>query len=193
MTESTKFFNDRRQSAALNWSCHCRLEASLWGSFAIIGWEVFPILRPEFASTWAPFAEWLALILALVAMITAIQVKRRLQQTLSIEPSGSRAQTSPNPLSLIELLREHGVREFGSMYLYMPMPKQERHEAAWDWIETLKRRGLLKGDAWHIRAEHVKETVRSSHRQLFMEEPSYFHVYRVDWQTLNKIMEDDLS
>jgi len=79
------------------------------------------------------------------------------------------------------------------MYLYMPMPKQHRHAAAWDWIETLAAQGLIKGEPWHIKADHVKETVRNSHTHLFTDEPRHFDVYRLDWQTLNKIMEDDLT
>jgi hypothetical protein len=187
-----KLIGGRSRRTPLGWGSRCRLEASLWGGLAIIAWESFPILKPEIAAAWAPFAEWMALGLAGIATLMAFQVKRKLHDQLTIEDKQERVLEAPNPLSLIELLREHGVREFGSMYLYMPMPKRLQHEAAWDWIDTLAAEGLIKGDPWHIKADHVKETVRKSHAHLFSDEPGHFDVYRLDWQTLSKIMEEEL-
>ena len=139
-----------------------------------------------------PIAEWIALGLAGAAAVTAMQVKRRLRQRLAVE-NAPREIKAPNPLSLIELLREHGVRELGSMYLYMPMPRDARHGAAWAWIETLRAEGLIKGEPWHIKADHVKETIRQSHAHLFTDETLHFDVYRLDRQTLNEIMGEDVA
>jgi len=190
MTGSTRLINERSRRIPLGWLSRWKLEASLWASLVVIGWEM-PSLRSLFIADIPPFAEWIAVGLAGIAALTALQVKRRLRQRLAAEEAG-RAIRAPNPLSLIELLREHGVREFGSMYLYMPMPKRARHDAAWAWIETLQAERLVKGEPWHIKADHVKETVRKSHGHLFADDTAHFDVYRLDWQALNGMMSDEL-
>ncbi len=192
MTSSVKSIAERRQSALLGWRSLWKLEASLCGGVAVILWET-AALRSPFIAEAAPFAEWIALGLAGVATVTAIQVKRRLHRRLQAQDEAAKGIRAPNPLSLIELLREHGVREFGSMYLYMPMPRRARHDAAWSWIETLTAEGLIKGDPWHIKADHVKETVRTSHAHLFFDGVDHFDVYRLDWRTLSEMMGDELD
>ncbi len=191
MSGSIKLVDERTRRLPLGWRSRWKLEASLWTGLLVIGWETTP-LRSLLVTDIAPFAEWIALGLAGVATLTAMQVKRRLRQRLVAEEA-SKAIRAPNPLSLIELLREHGVREFGSMYLYMPMPKRARHDAAWAWIEMLQAKGLVKGAPWHIKADYVKETVRQSHAHLFAANTLHFDVYRLDWQTLNEIMGDELA
>lgn len=191
MSGSIRLVEEHSRRWPLGWRSRWKLEASLWAGLLVIGWETTP-LRSFLLAEAAPFAEWIALGLAGVATLTAMQVKRRLRQRLAAEEA-SKAFKAPNPLSLVELLREHGVREFGSMYLYMPMPKRARHDAAWAWIETLQAEGLVKGVPWHIKADHVKETVRQSHAHLFADETIHFDVYRLDWQTLNEIMGDELA
>lgn len=190
MTSSHKLIEKRRDKAPLHWFSRWTLEGSLWAGIAVMAWETMPY-RSYFVPEVTPLTEWIALGLAGVAAVTAIQVKRRLHRRLQEQERGKLLKT-PNPLSLIELLREHGVREFGSMYLYMPVPRHARHQAAWEWVETLADERLIKGDPWHIKADHVKETVRESHAHLFAEEPQHFDVYRLDWQALTEIMEGDL-
>lgn len=190
MSGSFRLADEQRRPWPLGWRSRWKLEASFWSGLLVIGWETTPF-QSFFMPDVAPFAEWIALGLAGVATVTAMQVKRRLRQRLAAEKA-EKAIKAPNPLSLIELLREHGVREFGSMYLYMPMPKRARHDAAWTWIDTLQADGLVKGSPWHIKADHVKETVRQSHDHLFADDTVHFDVYRLDWQTLNEIMGDEL-
>ena len=191
MFGSIRLVDERPRRLLLGWRSRWKLEASLWSGLLVICWETTPI-RSMLVADMAPFAEWIALGLAGVATFTAMQVKRRLRQRLAAEDM-TRAIKAPNPLSLIELLREHGVREFGSMYLYMPMPKRARHDAAWAWIETLQAEGLIKGAPWHIKADHVKETICQSHAHLFADDTVHFDVYRLDWQALNEIMGDELA
>ncbi|MEM9627224.1 MAG: hypothetical protein AAGA21_13390 [Pseudomonadota bacterium] len=191
MSDSIRLVDERSRQLPLGWRSRWKLEASLWVGLCVIGWEITP-LRSLFVAEAAPFAEWIALGLAGAAALTAMQVKRRLRQRLAAEEAGKGIK-APNPLSLIELLREHGVREFGSMYLYMPIPRRARHNAAWVWIETLQDEGLVKGDPWPIKADHVKETVRQSHAHLFADDTVHFDVYRLDWQTLSEIMGDELA
>lgn len=191
MSNSLRLFDERQRHGLLSWRSRLKLEASFWTGLLVIGWETTP-LRSLMLSDVVPFAEWIALGLAGVATVTAMQVKRRLRQRLAAERA-PRMIRAPNPLSLVDLLREHGVREFGSMYLYMPNPKLDRHEAAWAWIETLQAEGLVKGDPWHIKADHVKETVRQSHGHLFTDETVHFDVYRLDWQTLSVMVGDELN
>ena len=136
MSGSIRLVDERSRRLPLGWRSRWKLEASLWSGLLVIGWETTP-LRSMFVADMVPFAEWIALGLAGVATLTAMQVKRRLRQRLAAEEA-AKVIKAPNPLSLIELLREHGVREFGSMYLYMPIPKRARHDAAWAWIETLQ-------------------------------------------------------
>lgn len=190
MSGFIKVADERRSLPILGWRCRWKLEASFWSGLFVIGWEATP-LPSFFVTDTPPFAGWITLGLAGFAMITAIQVKLRLHRKIAAEKA-ARAISAPNPLSLIELLREHGVREFGSMYLYMPMPKRSRHNAAWAWIDTLRSEGLIKGEPWHIKAEHVKESVRESHDSLFDDDTAHFDVYRLDWQALQEIMGDEL-
>ncbi|MGI9502638.1 MAG: hypothetical protein ACR2RE_06245 [Geminicoccaceae bacterium] len=190
MTGSIRTADERRRQLPLGWRSLWLLEASFWAGLLVIFWEAKP-LRALFVTEIPPFAEWIAIGLAGVAAVTAMQVKRRLRQRL-VAAEAAKGIQAPNPLSLIELLREHGVREFGSMYLYMPMPKRARHDAAWAWIETLQAEGLVKGEPWHIKADHVKETVRQSHGHLFADDTAHFDVYRLDWQALNGMMGDEL-
>jgi len=191
MSDYARLLDERRSRLPLGWRSRWKLEASFWAGLLVIGWETTP-LRSLLVTEIAPFAEWVALGLAGVATVTAMQVKRRLRRRLAAEEA-SRPLRAPNPLSLMELLREHGVREFGAMYLYMPMPKRPRHEAAWAWIETLGTERLIKGDPWHVKADHVKETVRKSHAHLFADDTTHFDVYRLDWQTLNEMMGEELA
>ena len=190
MSGFARYADERRSPPLLGWRSRWKLEASFWSGLFVIGWEATP-LPSFFVTDTPPFTGWLTLGLAGFATLTAIQVKRRLHRRLAAEKA-ARAIRAPNPLSLIELLREHGVREFGSMYLYMPMPKRPRHNAAWAWIETLRAEGLIKGEPWHIKAEHVKESVRESYGGLFADDTTHFDVYRLDWQTLQEIMGDEL-
>lgn len=191
MFDSIRLADDHHRKQPLDWLSRLQLEASLWSGLLVIGWETTS-LPSFFMGEIVPFAEWVALGLAGVATITAMRVKRRLHRRLAAEKA-AKAIKAPNPLGLIELLREHGVREFGSMYLYMPMPRNDRHHAAWGWIETLRAESLIKGTPWHIKADHVKETVRQSHAHLFADDIEHFDVYRLDWQTLSEIIGDELA
>ena len=191
MSGSIRLVDERHRSWPLGWRSRLKLEASFWLGLLVIGWETTP-LRSFLLGEAVPFAEWIALGLAGVATLTAMQVKRRLRRRLAADEA-VRTIRAPNPLSLVDLLREHGVRELGSMYLYMPMPKRARHDAAWVWIETLRNEGLIKGDPWHIKADYVKETVRQSHGHLFADNTEHFDVFRLDWQTMNEMMGDELA
>ncbi|MDH3664545.1 MAG: hypothetical protein OEU92_31785 [Alphaproteobacteria bacterium] len=190
MTGSFRLIEQRRNAMPLGWRSRWKLEASFWAGIAVIAWEITP-LRSLLLAEIAPFAEWIALGLAGVATLTAMQVKRRLRQRLAAEEM-ARVLKAPNPLSLIDLLRGHAVRELGAVYLYMPIPKRARHDAAWAWIETLQAEGLIKGEPWHIKAGHVKETVRQSHAHLFADNTAHFDVYRLHWEALSEIMGDEL-
>jgi len=78
------------------------------------------------------------------------------------------------------------------MYLYMPIPRRAKHKHAWAWLEMLDMQGLIKGEPWHIKAQHVKDTIEESHPNLFEGNPTQFDVYRLDWRTLTDMMGDDL-
>lgn len=176
----------------LSWQSRLKLEGSLWAGVVVIIWEMLTPLRSILGPDVSHFAEWVALGLAGVATLTAIQVKRRLWRKIKRDDE-LKTIKPPNPLGLIDVLREHGVREFGSMYLYMPIPKQAKHQHAWAWLEMLDAKGLIKGTPWHIKANHVKDTVRDSHPGLFHGEPIQFDVYRLDWQALTEMLGDDLD
>lgn len=191
MNGSMKLIEGRRNSALLGWRSRWQLEASIWAGVLVIAWEMTP-LRFYILGEIKPFAEWIALGLAGIAMVTAMRVKRRYNRRLEAQKQAARMIKAPNSLSLVELLREHGVREFGSMYLYMPTPKQATHDAAWNWIDTLRDEGLVIGDPWHIKADHVKETVRQSHAHLFADDTTDFDVFRLDLETLNEIMGNEI-
>lgn len=190
MSGSIRLADERRYRFPLKRLSHWKLEASFWTGFLVFGWEMPPI-RSLFVADMPTFVEWIAVGLAAVAMVTAMRAKRGLSQKSAAEEA-RRAIAAPNSLSLVELLREHGVREFGSMYLYMPMPKRDLDDAAWAWITTLQAEGLIKGDQWHVRADHIKETIRNSHGCLFTDDTTHFDVYRLDWQALSRMMGDEL-
>lgn len=179
---------DKKLSGACQW----KLEGSLWAGITVIAWEALAPFHSILAPEISYFAEWVALGLAGLATFTAIQVKRRLWQKLERDDE-LKSIKPPNPLGLIDVLREHGVREFGTMYLYMPSPRREKHKHAWAWLEMLDMKGLIKGEPWHIQAKHVKDTVRESHPGLFEGNPTQFDVYRLDWRTLTEMMDDDLD
>lgn len=192
MDGSIRLVEDRKNSALLGWRSLWKLEASFWTGVTVIAWEATP-LRSYMLAELAPIAEWGALGLAGIAVITAIQVKRRLRRRLKAREQVKRRVKAPNPLSLKELIEEYGVEELRSMYLYMPMPKRARHEAAWVWIDALEEQGLIIGDPWPIKVEHVKETLRESHAHLFLDGIEGFDRYRLDWQALNEIMGEELN
>lgn len=185
-----KTINERQQSSPLGWRSRLKLEASFWSGLLVIGWETLP-LPSLFVADTPPYAQWIAIGVAGIAMIMAIQVKRRLRKKLAVQAMPKEI-TAPNTLSLIDLLRGHGVPEFGSMYLYMPMPRRASHEAAWDWVETLQEGGLIKGEPWQYKADHVKDRIRQSHAELFGDGTEEFEIYRLDWKALNEIMGDEL-
>jgi hypothetical protein len=176
----------------LSIKCRWKLEASLWLGVGVIIWVALGQVRPGWRPDVSNFAEWIALGLAGVATLTALQVKRRLWRKFK-QDDELKSVKPPNPLGLIDVLREHGVREFGSMYLYMPIPRRPKHQHAWAWLEMLDTKGLIKGEPWHIKARHVKDTIRESHPGLFEGSPSQFDVYRLDWRTLTEMMGDDLD
>ena len=171
--------------------CRWKIEGSYWAGVSVIIWVALAPVRPALGLEVSYFAEWVALGLAGLATLTALQVKRRLWQKL--EKENQLKIKGPNPLGLIDVLREHGVREFGSMYLYMPIPRRAKHKHAWAWLEMLDMKGLIKGEPWHIKARHVKDTIRESHPNLFEGSPTQFDVYRLDWRTLTQMMGDDLD
>lgn len=172
--------------------CRWKLEGSFWTGVIAIMWVALAPFRPALGLEVSNLADWVALGLAGLATLTALQVKRRLWQKLEKEDE-LKAIKPPNPLGLIDVLREHGVREFGSMYLYMPIPRRAKHKHAWAWLEMLDMKGLIKGEAWHIKAKHVRDTIRESHPGLFEGSPTQFDVYRLDWRTLTHMMGDDLD
>lgn len=172
--------------------CRWKIEGSYWVGVSVIAWEALSPVRPAMGPEVSTFAEWVALGLAGLATFTALQVKRRLWRKLE-KKDELKAIKPPNPLGLIDVLREHGVREFGSMYLYMPIPRRAKHQHAWAWLEMLDLKGLIKGEAWHIKAKHVKDAIRESHPGLFEGSPTQFDVYRLDWRTLTHMMGDDLD
>ncbi len=190
--EMTKQIGLRPANQGLSSYCRWKLEGSFWAGILVIAWEASAAFHPPFSPDVSYFAEWIALGLAGVATLTAIQVKRRLWQRMKRDES-LKSTKPPNPLGLIDVLREHGVREFGSMYLYMPIPRRAKHKHAWAWLEMLDLKGLIKGEPWHIKAKHVKDTIRESHPGLFEGSPNQFDVYRLDWRTLTQMMGDELD
>ena len=172
----------------LSSSCRLKIEGSLWTGVIVIIWVALIPFWPQLGFEVTPFAEWVALGLAGLASFTALQVKRRLwrkldkENELKIKP--------PNPLGLIDVLRDHGVREFGSMYLYMPIPRRPKHNHAWAWLEMLEIKGLIKGEPWNVNAKHVSNAIRESHPNLFEGSPTQFDIYRLDWRTLTQMMDD---
>ena len=176
----------------LGWPGRLKLEGCLWAGVTVIIWEMIAPLRSMLGPEINNFAEWVALGLAGVATLTAIQIKRRLWRNDKREQE-RKSSKPPNPLGLIDVLREHGVREFGSMYLYMPIPKLAKHQHAWAWLEMLDMKGLIKGEPWHIKADHVRDSVRESHPGLFEGSPIQFDVYRLDWRTLTEMLGDDFD
>ena len=189
MSESIKLTDESHRPMFLGRLSRMKLEGSFWTGLLVVGWEAMPF-QSLFEVDAPPFAEWIALALAALAVFTAIQVKLRLRQRLAAEQA-VKVLEAPNPLSLSELIRTHGVREFGSMYLYMPMPRRPRHDAAWAWIETLQAEQLIKGHPWPIKAERVKEHVRQNYGHLFSEDTEHFQVYRLDWQALHEFVAEE--
>ena len=131
MVGFARFLDLRRRYARLDWPDHWQLNGCFWASVIVIAWIAFAPFRPNLGPELAIFAEWLALGIAGAAMVTALHVKRRFQRKLELEEE-LKSTKPPSPLGLIDVLREHGVREFGSMYLYMPIPKRAKHHEAWD-------------------------------------------------------------
>ncbi|NJO37983.1 MAG: hypothetical protein HC871_10690 [Rhizobiales bacterium] len=191
MTGSIPLADERRRRLPLGRRARMKLEASFWSGLLVVGWETAPF-RTLFVAETPPYAGWIALGLAGVAAVTAMQVKWRLRQRQAAEQAPKVIQ-APNPLTLAELLHRHGVREFGSKYLYMPMPRHPRDDAAWAWVETLQAERLIKGDPWLIRAERVKDDIRQNHGDLFADDTAHFEVYRLDWQALHQFVGDEVA
>jgi hypothetical protein len=180
---------ERQRRIPLQWPTRLKLDASLWASALVFGWEI--PFRTLVVTEAPPFAGWLSLILAFGAMVTAMQVKRRLRQGLTTEPS-PRPIAAPNPLSLFEFLSAHRVRENNAMYLYMPMPKRPEHKAAWAWIDTLGREGLIKDAPRRVKLDYIKETVKQSHPDLFTDDAQEFEIYWLDFRALEELIGDEL-
>ena len=168
-----------------------QLEASFWCGVVVILWA---ILAPR-ASLRDPqvnlFAEWVAVGLAAIAVLSVVRIKRRIwrrqrgDRSDPLRPSRS--------IALADVLREHGVRECGTMYLYMPKPRRADHEHVWTWLAMLRRRGVIEGRTWDVAADHAPEAMRRSHPNLFEGSPSHFEVYRLNWRLLIEVMDQDLD
>lgn len=165
-----------------------QLEASLWCGVVVILWA---ILAPR-ASLRDPqvnlFAEWVAVGLAAVAVLTVMRIKRRIRRQ---RDDRSDPVDPPRSIALADVLREHGVREFGTMYLYMPKPRRAEHQDVWAWLAMLRARGVIEGRTWLVHAQHTHDAMRRSHPNLFVGSPSHFEVYRLNWRLLIQAMDED--
>ncbi len=189
MAEGIRMRGGRRSEVDLDPAGRWQLEASLWCGVAIIFWA---LLAPR-ASLRDPqvnmFAEWLAVGLATIAVLTVVRVKRQIWRRRRSGRSDP-VRTSGS-IALADVLRDHGVREFGTMYLYMPKPRRADHEDVWAWLAMLRTRRVIEGRTWHIQVEHAPETMRRSHPNLFEGSPSHFEVYRLNWRLLIEVMDED--
>ena len=87
---------------------------------------------------------------------------------------------SSNPLGLVEIIRDYGVKEFGALFVYLPMPCKGEDREAWAWVELMQLSKAVRGGPWQVQADALTSRMRDSHPRLFQGKPSSFEVYRID-------------
>lgn len=95
---------------------------------------------------------------------------------------------SNNPLGLVEIVRDYGVSELGSLFVYLPLPRKSADGDAWGWVEVMQLSKAVRGGPWRICVESSVDRLRSSHPKLFVEEPAVFEVYRLDRNRLAELI-----
>lgn len=99
----------------------------------------------------------------------------------------SLAETNHHPIALIGVLHRYSREDYGSIFLYLPLPKRSNDREAWAWLQVLKAMGAARKH-WMVSADHALATIGETHQHLFELPPVCFEIYRLDQQSLNRII-----
>jgi hypothetical protein len=110
---------------------------------------------------------------------------------------GSGAPASPpeadppeaNGLELVNLLARYAVEEHGGVFLYSPQPEPVGQMRLQPWILLLRAQKVIKNDPWVVYPDAIRAKVRANYPHLFDDNPSRFHIYRLDRDALAALME----
>ena len=92
-------------------------------------------------------------------------------------------------LDVIDTIRDYGVYEFNSLYIYLPLPRSEVDHDAWSWISTAKVLGVVRSGPWRVDAARRVASLRILNPKLCIRNPDFFEVYRMDEGKLRRILE----
>lgn len=93
-----------------------------------------------------------------------------------------------NPIALISILHRYSREDFGTSYLYLPLPRRAIDREAWTWLGTLKSMGAAR-KRWLISASHTSATLGKTHPHLFAPPPVCFEAYRLNRVSLERVFE----
>ena len=96
---------------------------------------------------------------------------------------------SDNPIGLVEFLRDFGIEEMENLYAYVPHPPTSPvHHEAWAWLETVRMFDGVVSGPWRVEVDRGPFWLRKTHPKLFVGDPVFFDVYRLDRQRLTKLV-----
>lgn len=97
------------------------------------------------------------------------------------------AEANYHPIALISILHRYSREDYGSIFLYLPLPKRGVDQEAWAWLQLMKSMGAARKH-WLVSADQALATVGKTHQHLFELPPVCFEIYRLDQRSLNKII-----
>jgi hypothetical protein len=101
---------------------------------------------------------------------------------------GNSVELDRNPIALISMLYRYGREDFGTTYLYLPLPKRTVDREAWVWLQMLKSMGAAR-KRWLISSSHTSAVLGKTHAHLFEPSPVCFEAYRLNKVSLERVFE----
>ncbi|MGI9492788.1 MAG: hypothetical protein ACR2QF_10355 [Geminicoccaceae bacterium] len=97
----------------------------------------------------------------------------------------SQAKADCHPIALISILHRYSREDYGSIFLYLPLPRRRIDQQAWAWLQFLRSMGVAR-KRWMVSADHALVTIGETHPHLFKPPPVCLETYRLNQQSLNK-------
>ena len=100
----------------------------------------------------------------------------------------SQASLACDPIGLVEFVRDYGVREFGTVFLYVPTPARIEDRAAIAWLTILSAKNIVGSRPWYKKADQVDRLIKQSHPHL-LDRTAGFEIYRLNNQKLSVFLD----
>jgi hypothetical protein len=127
-----------------------------------------------------------AVILGLIAFKNAGLLQAPVDRG-SFSPPAPPPQLAPpksDGRELIDLLDRYVVDEHGGVFLYSPCPEPLGHGRFQPWLPLLQAQKVIKNEPWVVYPNAIRAKVRANYPHLFDDNPSRFHIFRLDKDAL---------